>query len=173
MIYLTFFSIIIDLICLMDSTFFKEFHNELAQIVKFLLEKVRPSEAIFFSPKRGDSLDKFLEKIKESSLCFSVRENYDAEIWKRHNQLMNGDGSWPSYEKDHCYPLLVRIMLWTDSYSIISCTYFRQYSFRLCGINFCWLTCVVACIECTNSNWEIGIAMYRLNWYCWPQFVDP
>lgn len=106
-----FFSIIIDLICLMDSTFFKEFHNELVQIVKFLLEKVRPSEAIFFSPKRGDSLDKFLEKIKESSLCFSVRENYDAEIWKRHNQLMNGDGSWPSYEKDHCYPLLVRIML--------------------------------------------------------------
>lgn len=111
MIYLTFFSIIIDLICLMDSTFFKEFHNELVQIVKFLLEKVRPSEAIFFSPKRGDSLDKFLEKIKESSLYFSIRENYDAEIWKHHNQLMNGDGSWPSYEKDHCYPLLVRIML--------------------------------------------------------------
>lgn len=100
-----------DVICHMDSTFFKDFHNGLAQIVKFLLEKVRPSEAIFFSPKRGDSLDKFLEKIKESNLCFSITENYDAEIWKHHNQLMNGDGSWPSYEKDHCYPLLVRIAL--------------------------------------------------------------
>ena len=100
-----------DVICHMDSTFFKDFHNGLAQIVKCLLGKVRPSEAIFFSPKRGDSLDKFLEKIKESNLCFSITENYDAEIWKRHNQLMNGDGSWPSYGKDHCYPLLVRIAL--------------------------------------------------------------
>ncbi|BBH08034.1 S-adenosyl-L-methionine-dependent methyltransferases superfamily protein [Prunus dulcis] len=86
-----------------------EFHNGLAQIVKFLLGKVQPSEAIFLSPKRGDSLDKFLEKIKENDLRFSLQENYDAEIWKHHTEFMNGAVSWPSYQKDHCYPLLIRI----------------------------------------------------------------
>lgn len=95
------------------STFFKEFHNGLAQIVKFLLGKVQPSEAIFLSPKRGDSLDKFLEKIKENDLRFSITENYDAEIWKHHTEFMNGAVSWPSYQKDHCYPLLIRITVWT------------------------------------------------------------
>ncbi|XP_008241832.1 PREDICTED: calmodulin-lysine N-methyltransferase isoform X1 [Prunus mume] len=98
-----------DLIVASDCTFFKEFHNGLAQIVKFLLGKVQPSEAIFLSPKRGDSLDKFLEKTKENDLRFSITENYDAEIWKHHTEFMNGAVSWPSYQKDHCYPLLIRI----------------------------------------------------------------
>ncbi|XP_048431381.1 calmodulin-lysine N-methyltransferase [Pyrus x bretschneideri] len=98
-----------DLIVASDCTFFKEFHNGLAQILKFLLGKVKSSEAIFFSPKRGDSLDKFLEAIKECGLHFSITENYDAEIWKHHEEFLDGDGSWPSYQKDHCYPLLIRI----------------------------------------------------------------
>ncbi|KAL5557549.1 hypothetical protein UlMin_039785 [Ulmus minor] len=98
-----------DLIVASDCTFFKEFHKGLAQVVKLLLKKVGSTEAIFFSPKRGDSLDKFLEEIKENGLQFSITENYDAEIWKRHQSFMNGNDSWPSYVKDHCYPLLVRI----------------------------------------------------------------
>ncbi|XP_015889742.3 calmodulin-lysine N-methyltransferase [Ziziphus jujuba] len=98
-----------DLVVASDCTFFKEFHKGLAQIVKCLLKKVGPSEALFFSPKRGDSLDKFLEQIKENGLQFSITENYDAEIWKRHQRFMNGDTSWTSYQKDHCYPLLIRI----------------------------------------------------------------
>ncbi|XP_024032857.1 calmodulin-lysine N-methyltransferase [Morus notabilis] len=99
-----------DLIVASDCTFFKEFHKGLAQLVKCLLKKVGPSEALLFSPKRGDSLDKFLEEIKENGLRVSVTENYDVEIWRRHQSFVNGDDSWPSYEKDHCYPLLVRIM---------------------------------------------------------------
>lgn len=95
------------------STFFKEFHKGLAQLVQCLLKKVGPSEALFVSPKRGDSLDKFLEEIKDTGLHFSVTAKYDAEIWRRHQSFMNGDDSWPSYEKDHCYPLLVRITRWT------------------------------------------------------------
>lgn len=52
-----------------------------------------------------------MEKIEENGLRFSITENYDAEVWKRHQGFMKGNDSWPSYEKDHCYPLLVRITL--------------------------------------------------------------
>lgn len=78
-------------------------------MVMSLLKKAESSEAIFFSPKRGDSLMKFLEEIKADGLHFSVTEKYDAEVWKLHEKFSNGDDSWPGYEKDHCYPLLVRI----------------------------------------------------------------
>ncbi|RXH75005.1 hypothetical protein DVH24_029726 [Malus domestica] len=67
-----------DLIVASDCTFLKEFHNGLAQILKFLLGKMQPSEAMFFGPKRGVSLDEFLERIKECDLRFSIAENYDA-----------------------------------------------------------------------------------------------
>ncbi|KAB5547908.1 hypothetical protein DKX38_011314 [Salix brachista] len=89
-----------------DSTFFKEFHNALACTVKLLLKNDGCSEAIFFCPKRGDSLDKFLEKIEENGLHFSITENYDSEVWKRHQGFMTGDDTCPSYDKHHCYPLM-------------------------------------------------------------------
>ncbi|CAK9320753.1 unnamed protein product [Citrullus colocynthis] len=100
-----------DLIIASDCTFFKEYHQGLARTVMSLLKKADSSEAIFFSPKRGDSLMKFLEEIKASGLHFSVTEEYNAEVWKLHEKFSNGDDSWPGYEKDHCYPLLVRITL--------------------------------------------------------------
>lgn len=92
------------------STFFKEFHADLVRTVKLLLKEAGSSEALFFSPKRGNSLDKFLDEASKQGLKYSIVENYDAEVWKRHESLLTGDGSWPNYEKDHCYPLLVRIM---------------------------------------------------------------
>lgn len=100
-----------DVIVASDCTFFKEFHKGLAQTVKFLLKSEGPSEAIFFSPKRGNSLDRFLVEIKEIGLHFSITEIYDTQIWKRHQGFLNGNNAWPNYEKDHCYPLLVRIGL--------------------------------------------------------------
>jgi hypothetical protein len=99
---------------LFDSTFFKEFHNGLARIIKLLLNKAGPSQAIFFSPKRGNSLDKFLETINQNGLFFSLTENYDPEVWKRHQEFMDcKNSSWSSYERDHCYPVMVRITIWT------------------------------------------------------------
>ncbi|XP_042508654.1 calmodulin-lysine N-methyltransferase [Macadamia integrifolia] len=98
-----------DIIVASDCTFFKEFHEGLAQTVKSLLKQSGTSEAIFFSPKRGDSLDKFLQEVEEIGLHYSVTENYNGEVWKRHLRFLSGDYSWPNYEKDHCYPLLVRI----------------------------------------------------------------
>lgn len=100
-----------DIIVASDCTFFKEFHKGLVQTIKCLLKKEGPSEAIFIGPKRGNSLDEFLIEVKENGLQFTVDEIYNAEVWKRHENFINGDTSWPNYEKDHCYPLLVRITL--------------------------------------------------------------
>lgn len=102
---------VFDVIVASDCTFFKEFHSALAQTVKCLLNPLGPSEALFFGPKRGDSLDNFLKEIKDIGLHYGITENYDAEVWKRHQRFLSGDDSWPNYEMDHCYPLLVRITL--------------------------------------------------------------
>lgn len=92
------------------STFFKEFHEGLARMVKSLLKYSEGSEAIFLSPKRGDSLDKFLENIMKTGLQYELVEKYDTRVWNLHqNFLKGGDTSWPNYLEDHCYPLLVKI----------------------------------------------------------------
>ncbi|XP_073279885.1 calmodulin-lysine N-methyltransferase isoform X2 [Primulina huaijiensis] len=96
-----------DVIVASDCTFFKEFHKGLARTIKCLLKVDEPSEALLFSPKRGDSLDKFLAEVKDNGLHFSITENYDTTIWKRHQEFLSGDESWPNYEPDHCYPLLL------------------------------------------------------------------
>lgn len=98
-----------DFVVASDCTFFKEFHEGLVRTVKLLLKDSSTSEAIFFSPKRGDSLDKFLEEITKGGLCYCISEKYDESVRKRHQELMKGDQSWPNYEADHCYPLLLKI----------------------------------------------------------------
>ncbi|XP_057545581.1 calmodulin-lysine N-methyltransferase [Amaranthus tricolor] len=98
-----------DVIVASDCTFFKEFHKGLVRTVKLLLKDSGTSEAIFFSPKRGDSLDKFLVEIEKSGLHYCITEKYDERVWKRHQELMKDHQSWPNYEADHCYPLLLKI----------------------------------------------------------------
>ncbi|KAH0971101.1 hypothetical protein GBA52_023257 [Prunus armeniaca] len=125
--------------------FLQGIHNGLAQIVKFLLGKVQPSEAIFLSPKRGDSLDKFLEKIKENDLRFSITENYDAE----NLEASYGVHEWCCFLAQLPKRSLLSLIdqnysVNLHSYSFVSCTYFRQYRFVSGGIKFCWLSCAVA-----------------------------
>ncbi|XP_018451504.1 calmodulin-lysine N-methyltransferase isoform X2 [Raphanus sativus] len=98
-----------DIIVASDCTFFKEFHKDLASLIKVLLKANETSEAFFFSPKRGDSLDKFLKEIEDIGLNYVLTEKYDEQVWKRHETLAKGDESWPSYDKNHCYPLLIQI----------------------------------------------------------------
>ncbi|WVZ56191.1 hypothetical protein U9M48_006759 [Paspalum notatum var. saurae] len=99
-----------DIVVASDCTFFKQFHVSLAQTVKSLLKHSATSQAIFLSPRRGDSLDKFLGIIKENGLSCEVIENYDHTVWDLHNKYVAGeDRTWPNYDKEHCYPLLVRI----------------------------------------------------------------
>ncbi|XP_051117426.1 calmodulin-lysine N-methyltransferase [Andrographis paniculata] len=98
-----------DVIVASDCTFFKKFHKSLAQIIKHLLKENGPAKAILFNPKRGDSLDMFLAAVKDTGLQFNLNETYDMEVWKRHMKFISGDPSWPNYEPDHCYPLLISI----------------------------------------------------------------
>ncbi|CAA0397643.1 Calmodulin-lysine N-methyltransferase [Arabidopsis thaliana] len=98
-----------DIIVASDCTFFKEFHKDLARTIKMLLKAKKASEALFFSPKRGDSLEKFMKEIKDIGLHYILTENYDAQVWKRHETLVKGDEAWPNYDKNHCYPLLIQI----------------------------------------------------------------
>ncbi|XP_024456767.1 calmodulin-lysine N-methyltransferase-like [Populus trichocarpa] len=78
--------------CHLTAPFFEEFHNALACTVKLLLRNSGPLEAIFFSPKRGDTLDKLLKKVEENGLNFSIIENCDSEVWKCHQGFMAGEG---------------------------------------------------------------------------------
>ncbi|KAH0463120.1 hypothetical protein IEQ34_007702 [Dendrobium chrysotoxum] len=83
-------------------TFFKEFHECLAKTVRSLLKNSDTSEAIFLSPKRGDSLDNFLVKIKDMGLDYDLIEDYDSKVWNLHQKFRNeNDTSWPNYDEDH------------------------------------------------------------------------
>ena len=80
--------------------------------VKCLMKKSEGSTAVILSPKRGDSLDKFLVKVNECGLYSEVVDNYDIEVWERHVRFLSGhDQSWSNYDGDHCYPLLVRLSI--------------------------------------------------------------
>ncbi|KAK3151022.1 hypothetical protein QOZ80_3AG0240690 [Eleusine coracana subsp. coracana] len=104
-----------DIIVASDCTFFKQFHQSLAQVVKSLLKHSATSQAIFLSPKRGDSLDKFLEIITENGLCFELIENYDPTVWNLHKKYEAvDDRAWPNYDEEHCYPLLVTIKFFSE-----------------------------------------------------------
>uniref|UniRef100_A0A804R6P5 Calmodulin-lysine N-methyltransferase n=4 Tax=Zea mays TaxID=4577 RepID=A0A804R6P5_MAIZE len=112
-----------DIIVASDCTFFKQFHKGLARTVKSLLKHSATSQAIFLSPKRGDSLDKFLGIIKENGLSCELIENYDPTVWNLHKKLVAGeDRTWPNYDKEHCYPLLVES-------NVICCRFLRL---RIC-----------------------------------------
>ncbi|KAL8151721.1 hypothetical protein V2J09_021529 [Rumex salicifolius] len=65
------------------DTFFKEFHQSLVRTVKLLLKNSASSEAIFFSPRRGNSLDTFLGEVESSGLHYSISENYDPGVIAR------------------------------------------------------------------------------------------
>ncbi|XP_066383186.1 calmodulin-lysine N-methyltransferase-like isoform X2 [Miscanthus floridulus] len=104
-----------DIIVASDCTFFKQFHEGLARTVKSLLKHSATSQAIFLSPKRGDSLDKFLGIIKENGMRCELIENYDPTVWNLHKKYVAGeDRTWPNYDKEHCYPLLVRISYFSE-----------------------------------------------------------
>ncbi|XP_078448294.1 S-adenosyl-L-methionine-dependent methyltransferases superfamily protein [Wolffia australiana] len=99
-----------DLVIASDCTFFKEYHEALAVTLKSLLRTSEGSAALVLSPRRGDSIDKFLARVNAIGLSSEIVENYDPEVWRRHIQFLNGeDQSWPNYDKDHCYPLLITL----------------------------------------------------------------
>jgi calmodulin-lysine N-methyltransferase len=93
------------------STFFKDFHLDLAHTIKGLLGVSDGCQAIFFSPRRGNTLDQFVKACHSAKLNVGITEQYDAHIWSIHKGFLTNDGNsaWPNYDEEHCYPLLLSI----------------------------------------------------------------
>ncbi|XP_031493630.1 calmodulin-lysine N-methyltransferase [Nymphaea colorata] len=99
-----------DIIIASDCTFFRQFHADLAYTIRCLLKDSEDSQAIFFSPRRGNTLDMFLEQVRKLGLKVHVVEKYDSKVLGLHQEFINGDNSsWPNYVADHCYPLMIKI----------------------------------------------------------------
>ncbi|KAI5054821.1 hypothetical protein GOP47_0029966 [Adiantum capillus-veneris] len=96
-----------DVVIAADCTFFSNSHSALARSVKSLLRKSCDSQALFFNPERGGSLNAFLQTARDLHLNVEVKEQYDACVWSIHQSLMMGETQrWCNYDTDHCYPLL-------------------------------------------------------------------
>lgn len=93
------------------STFFKDCHIDLAHTLKSLLQLSKTSQAILLSPRRGNTLDLFLETVGNLDLHVKVVEKYDNYIWELHTKFIENNSTWPNYDKEHCYPLLITISL--------------------------------------------------------------
>lgn len=101
-----------DFVLAADCTFFKEFHVDLAHTLKSLLALCKASQAIFFSPRRGTTLDLFLQTVNSLGLHVKITENYNSHVWDLHRKFMEQDNcscAWPNYDEEHCYPLLIII----------------------------------------------------------------
>lgn len=93
-----------------SSTFFRQFHSDLAYTVRCLLKDSEGSQAFFFSPRRGNTLDMFLDQVRKLGLKVDVVEKYDSKVFGLHQEFINGENSsWPNYVADHCYPLMIKI----------------------------------------------------------------
>ena len=97
--------------CCICSTFFKDFHVDLAHTIKGLLSTSDGSQAILFNPRRGDSLDRFVRASQSVELDVEIQERYDSRIWDLHQAFLRNESvtEWPNYDEDHCYPLLLSI----------------------------------------------------------------
>lgn len=105
------------------STFFKDFHLDLAHTIKGLLGTTDDCQAILFNPQRGDSLDRFIKASQSAKLQVEFHEQYDAKIWELHKAFVKNDAGsqWPNYDEDHCYPLLLSIRHLIDGESSTGC----------------------------------------------------
>ncbi len=103
--------------CASCSTFFKDFHLDLAHTIKRLLGLSDGCQAILFSPRRGNTLDQFVKACHSAKLNVGITEQYDAHIWSIHKGFLTNDGNsaWPYYDEEHSYPLLLSITH-TDSW---------------------------------------------------------
>ncbi len=93
--------------CASCSTFFKDFHLDLAHTIKGLLGVSDGCQAILFSPRRGNTLDQFVKACQSAKLNVGITEQYDAHIWSIHKGFLTNDGNsaWPNYDEEpSCCP---------------------------------------------------------------------
>eukprot|EP00794_Sanderia_malayensis_P020342 gene20342-22345_t len=89
-----------DYVLCADCLFFVEHHQDLINTLCNILDD--QGEAIIFAPRRGNTLELFIEKAK-SLFQINIMEEYDTDISEKHKVYKNQ----PWYDEDIHYPLLL------------------------------------------------------------------
>eukprot|EP01135_Chromosphaera_perkinsii_P003126 Nk52_evm15s236 gene=Nk52_evmTU15s236 len=90
-----------DYIICADCLFFTEFHTDLLHVMRICL---KPNGKVYiFAPKRGDTLNQFVNLARSSGATVIIDERYDSSIFHKHTCLSKkGDGI---YDPNIHYPI--------------------------------------------------------------------
>jgi hypothetical protein len=78
-------------LCHARSTFFKDFH---AALVEVLHRALTPKGMVFmFNPARHGTLDRFADLTRQAGLETLVEFHYDDTVWARHQRLTQAAGT--------------------------------------------------------------------------------
>jgi len=95
-----------DIVIAADCLFFETFHNDLISLIRKVCEG-RPNSVVMFNPKRGKSLDNFLNLLSQSTLAVAeVNENYNERVFQKNLEY---EMEYSFYSKENHYPLLLQI----------------------------------------------------------------
>ncbi|XP_063701577.1 calmodulin-lysine N-methyltransferase [Culicoides brevitarsis] len=87
-----------------DCLFFDESREALVDTIEYYLAPTKDAKALVMAPKRGQTLELFIEQAKRRELNCKIVENYCDSIWRKHLDLKNGSHD---YNEDIHYPLLI------------------------------------------------------------------
>eukprot|EP00741_Cyanophora_paradoxa_P009988 tig00000157_g9674.t1 len=114
-----------DWVLAADCCFFEQYHDGLLETVWNLLAPCtppphssddpdetpvhyvvpRPPAALFVAPRRGRTLENFVRRASERGFDTELREEYDGEVWRRHEAELRAGGG--RYDPGLHYPLLL------------------------------------------------------------------
>lgn len=93
-----------DLLLAADCLFFDDARKELVKTMWAGL-KVGGS-GLVTAPRRGSTLDKFLEEVQNIGFKYYMSECYNQQVWERHEQLKR---DCPYYDSDIHYPVFIHL----------------------------------------------------------------
>lgn len=91
-----------DVILAADCLFFDEARNDFVSTIAHCLSD--SGIALISAPKRGNTLDLFVQCAKDAGLYALVMKSYNSGVWAQHCSLMLEN---PQYEEGIHYPLLI------------------------------------------------------------------
>lgn len=108
---------IVDVVLGADCLFFENFHKDLIALLYTVLSRCAYSRVIMFAPRRGGSLERFLEQLESQNqtrisqgldkMTWTLEERYDEKIWRKHEELRQT--RLESYHPDIHFPLKLEL----------------------------------------------------------------
>ncbi|XP_071835210.1 calmodulin-lysine N-methyltransferase-like [Apostichopus japonicus] len=93
-----------DIVAGADCFFFDDYRQDLVNTIKHILKP--EGIAWMFAPQRGSTLKKFQE-IAEADFTIELQENYDSDVWAKHQKLNSSVGDAGHYDENIHYPWLM------------------------------------------------------------------